>query len=331
MELGPDATLPLGIGEVGEAVSDLQARLAELDLPVDDPAGAFGPSTAEALRRFQAGRGLPATGVCDQGTFNALVAAGYHLGDRILYLRHPMLRGDDVAELQRRLSALGFDPGRIDGIFGTQTEAAVREFQHNAGLPADGRCGRETLADLVRLALRDGGYDLVTPLRERLRVRAGGSRTLEGRQIAVGDQGGFAPGVAALAKALYVAGAHTLVLDDPNPSRQAAEANAAEVDCYVGFRIVADRTSCATAYYRGFRYESLTSKRLAELVQRGVPARLALEDEGICGAALPILRETRMPAIELQLGCPSIVVQRTVPLAAAIVEALSCWVAESFD
>ena len=83
---------------------------------------------------------------------------------------------------------------------------------------------------------------------------------------------------------------------------QAAEANGAEVDCYVGLRIMADRSTCSTAYYKGFRYESLTSKRLAELVQRDVPKELGLTDDGICGLALPILRETRMPAVELQLG-----------------------------
>jgi len=38
--------------------------------------------------------------------------AGYRIGDRLLYHRAPMLRGDDVATVQRRLSALGFEPGQ---------------------------------------------------------------------------------------------------------------------------------------------------------------------------------------------------------------------------
>ena len=45
---------------------------------------------------------------------------------------HPMLRGDDVAELQRRLNALGFDAGREDGIFGTDTNDALVEFQRSS-------------------------------------------------------------------------------------------------------------------------------------------------------------------------------------------------------
>ena len=52
-----------------------------------------------------------------------------------------MLRGDDVAELQQRLSAFGFDTGRVDGIFGDMTSAALGEFQRNAGVPVDGIAG----------------------------------------------------------------------------------------------------------------------------------------------------------------------------------------------
>jgi hypothetical protein len=38
-----------------------------------------------------------------------------------------------------------------------------------------------------------------------------------------------------------------------------------------------------------------------------------------------------MPAVEIQLGDPSHVVQRTLPLATSIIAALETWVAESFD
>ena len=62
-----------------------------------------------------------------------------------------MLRGDDVAELQQRLCTLGFDTGRVDGIFGDATVRALDEFQRNAGLPVDGIVGGATLQELVRL------------------------------------------------------------------------------------------------------------------------------------------------------------------------------------
>ncbi|MEM7723372.1 MAG: lytic murein transglycosylase [Pseudomonadota bacterium] len=49
----------------------------------------------------------------------------------------PGLSGDQMRELQRRLQALGYDVGRIDGILGAGTRAAVRAEQRRLGMPAD--------------------------------------------------------------------------------------------------------------------------------------------------------------------------------------------------
>lgn len=54
-------------------------------------------------------------------------------------------RGDAVADLQRRLRSFGFKPGPADGVFGPQTEQALRSFQRQAGITVDGRAGMETL------------------------------------------------------------------------------------------------------------------------------------------------------------------------------------------
>ena len=141
--------LPLRLGDEGDAVRDLQQRLAALGLdPSVEPRGLFGATTEGVVRTFQSRRGLPENGVCDLATWTALVEAGYRLGDRLLYLKSPMLRGDDVAELQRLLGTLGFDAGRVDGILGPHTERALYDFQRNAGLTTDGVCGREVLLSL---------------------------------------------------------------------------------------------------------------------------------------------------------------------------------------
>lgn len=69
---------------------------------------------------------------------------------RLLKFASPMLRGDDVRELQKRLIARGYACGRsgADGIFGRDTQAAVRAFQGSARLTVDGKAGRQTVTAL---------------------------------------------------------------------------------------------------------------------------------------------------------------------------------------
>ena len=58
------------------------------------------------------------------------------------------MRGDKVVEIQTRVKASGYDPGRLDGVFGKQTAAAVHSFQLAKGLVADGEVGPLTAAAL---------------------------------------------------------------------------------------------------------------------------------------------------------------------------------------
>ncbi|MBI5042294.1 MAG: peptidoglycan-binding protein [Nitrospirae bacterium] len=73
----------------------------------------------------------------------ALISA--EANERVLFLTKPMMKGEDVKRLQR---ALGFPEGRIDGIFGKETDKAVRDFQRANGLKIDGRAGPATWAEL---------------------------------------------------------------------------------------------------------------------------------------------------------------------------------------
>jgi peptidoglycan hydrolase-like protein with peptidoglycan-binding domain len=57
-----------------------------------------------------------------------------------------------VRDVQRRLRALGFATGPVDGLFGPRTDRAVRRFQREAGLEADGIAGPRTL----RIASQSG-------------------------------------------------------------------------------------------------------------------------------------------------------------------------------
>jgi N-acetylmuramoyl-L-alanine amidase len=321
--------LPLREGDSGEAVADLQERLGRLGFEHgQDGSGVYGPGTAATVQVFQSQRGLRVDGVCDYQTWSSLVEAGFRLGDRLLYRRSPMLQGDDVAEMQRRLSGLGFDPGGVDGIFGDSTHAAIAEFQRNVGLVTDGICGPLTLSELTRVAPVRGGADLVTPLREQLKVTAAPAM-LSCKKIAIGEEGGFATGVAAVRRVLLLAGARALELHDPDPSAQASAANTAKVDCYVGLRLDPGHESAKTYFYRGFRYESAASRHLAELLVSEAAGRLDLHDAGAHGMADVILRRTAMPAVVLELGAPNQVAMKTSGLGEAVRESLERWLSTS--
>ncbi|HZT66176.1 MAG TPA: peptidoglycan-binding protein [Acidimicrobiales bacterium] len=236
-----------------------------------------------------------------------------------------MLRGDDVAELQRRLGELGFDAGRVDGIFGDHTATALADFQRNLDLTVDGICGPATVEALTRLTPRTGGGS-VAEVRERDRLRRG-APGLTGRRVAVGHPGGLPALVDAVVRELSRAGADAVSLTDPDGSAQAAQANAVEVDAYIGFHLDPGRQGCAAAYYSGFRYESPGGKRLAELLAAALAATLGLPDLGAQGMSLPVLRETRMPAVVCEIGPPAAVVEGMARLGPAVARALRDWAA----
>ena len=69
-------------------------------------------------------------------------------------------KGDEVKTLQSKLKELGFLSGSVDGIFGSNTEKAVKAFQKSAGLVTDGIVGAKTIAALgVDLEKNRGAVD----------------------------------------------------------------------------------------------------------------------------------------------------------------------------
>ena len=165
------------LGDAGDAVVDIRARLgalALLDAPHDyDGAREFDADVDRAVRSFQQQRGLTVDGIVGPSTYRVLDEARW-LGDRLLtHAAGNLMSGDDVVTLQQRLLDLGFKVGRVDGMYGHQTEQGVRDFQRNIGIPPDGTCGPATLKALSRLAPRvKGGQPNALRAAERIR-RAG--------------------------------------------------------------------------------------------------------------------------------------------------------------
>lgn len=318
---------PIRRADRGERVRDVQSRLQALGFHLESREASehsFGESTEAAVRTFQQERGLLVDGVVGSGTWHELVEAGYALGDRVLYLRFPNLRGDDVRALQRRLNLLGFDPGREDGIFGEQTSTAAREFQRNVGLRADGIVGSTTLEALDRLLSAPVSRQGRTAVRETEGLRAGVG-SLTGRRVAIDPgHGPSDPGVIGpsglheedvtlelsgrLADELRARGAEPLILrgesDDPDPSTRAARANEAGADVLVSIHLNGHEDPSAegsASYYFGrLGFSSVGGRALAELVQEELTAATGLRDGRTHPMAFPILRETRMPAVQAE-------------------------------
>ncbi|HKA93084.1 MAG TPA: peptidoglycan-binding protein [Acidimicrobiia bacterium] len=286
-------------GSRGEAVRDLQRRLAALghDTTPDEP-GEFGPATEAAVRVFQERRRLDVDGVCGSHTWSALVESGFALGDRTLYFRQPMLRGDDVAELQRQLNALGFDAGREDGILGDQTAVAVAEFQRNVGLAPDGFCGWTTVAALRRVGTLAAGS--VASVREREMLRRG-PHGLGGKRVFITAAPGFEALGDAVCRGLAENGAGAL-LDSAGSedSTTAAAANQFGAALVLALRPGAADRGCRCTYFSSGTFRSETGFRVATAVHGELRHVLPTAPEPT-GKSYGILRETRMAAVVCEL------------------------------
>jgi hypothetical protein len=67
---------------------------------------------------------------------------------QVLRVTQPLMRGPLVRKVQRALADAGFNPGKVDGVYGPQVAHAVRDFQSTRDLVADGEVGPATLKAL---------------------------------------------------------------------------------------------------------------------------------------------------------------------------------------
>jgi N-acetylmuramoyl-L-alanine amidase len=311
-------------GARGSGVRDVQLRLMALGYGIDDPerTGIFGSSTLEAVRAFQQQRGLVVDGVVGRETWRALVEASWKLGDRTLYVRAPHIRGDDVRELQERLNALGFDAGRVDGIFGQRTARALTDFQRNYGLPADGIAGDSTFRSLAGLPHLAGDLPVAT-VREREALRRM-RPTVAGLVVVVdpghgGEDAGFvgpsgtredevAFGICRrLEAALAASGAEVFLTRDgasgPPDHQRTALANTLGADLFLSVHAggSSDEEACgaATYYFGHERFRSEAGARLAECIQDEITA-IGLTNGRTHPKTWGVLRETQMPAVQVE-------------------------------
>ena len=76
------------------------------------------------------------------------IAAVQSADDSVSTLSKMGSRGDEVRRIQQKLKSMGYYTGSVDGIYGTQTQSAVKKFQRDNGLTVDGIAGPKTLSYL---------------------------------------------------------------------------------------------------------------------------------------------------------------------------------------
>lgn len=124
--------------------------------------------------------------------------------------------GTEVKNIQTRLKNWGYDVGTVDGIYGAKTEAAVKKFQKNNGLTADGIAGPATLAKIGLSSGSSSSYDSNVNLLARIISGEARGEKYEG-QVAIGavvlNRVKHSSFPSTIAGVIYQSGAFTAVSD----------------------------------------------------------------------------------------------------------------------
>ncbi len=336
-------------GAQGPAVAEVRDRLTRLgllasqglsssgksnaarvhDVPVALALDQFDNEVADAVRTFQQERGITVDGIVGSVTFRRLEEARWNLGDRVISFSPGHLNaGDDVAQLQRRLNSLGFDAGRVDGIFGTGTDHALREFQRNVGIAVDGTCGPQVwraLERLIRTVSGGAGHHLRQAHQHTL------SRTGVADKVIVIDPGHGGPDHGTVGHRL----AESIIADDLSQriegrlaaigtqvlisrptsydmnqaldeAARAQFANDNGADLVVSLHTDSEPTGrahgAATFFYGHSNDHSVLGQRFAEIVQHEIVCSTDLADGRVHGKTWDLLRLTQMPTVRIECG-----------------------------
>ena len=273
------------------------------------------PELSESeIRSFQQARGLSVTGLVDEVTARALEEAQWKLGDRSLNLQEPpLMHGDDVAALQSRLTEMGFDCGRVDGIYGPRTELAVKDFQKSVGATVDGKCGPATIIALIRLTkIVSGGAPSI--LRESANQKNRGP-ALANKTIVLNPDGDdpLVYDVAVRTEGRLLALGASVFLtrgekNNPSESERIAFTNNSNADLMISLQEDSyknENAHGAATYFYGSEahgVHSIVGERFASLVQREICARTDFANCRTHAMTWDLLRLTKAPAVRIDLG-----------------------------
>lgn len=160
--VAPVEGVTIRLKDTGDQVITIQTRLAELGFYTGDISGTYDKATQTAVKAFQKKNNLTADGVCGKDT-QQLLLGGSGLSAAATPTPEPTpaptavptyerpsstvkkgSEGADAKMVQRRLKELGYYKGATDGNFGNVSVKALKAFQTNHGLEADGVAGQGT-------------------------------------------------------------------------------------------------------------------------------------------------------------------------------------------
>jgi len=306
-----------------ELISNTLLRLGFITAPSD----IFDENLTQGIKAFQQERGLTATGVINEITARSLAEARFKLGDRVLsFDANSLMRGDDVSNLQDRLIQMGFNCGKVDGVFGSNTEQAVKDFQKSVGITVDGKCGPATLISLMRLVKTVSG-GAPNQLRESIKhsVR---SPALANKIIVIDPSwGGEFTGESAngaieseivfdlaqrLEGRLIALGVNVVLTRSANNSPLEKDrilvANSVNADLVIALKVDSyknDKANGVATYFYGRDdkgVRSVVGERFANLIQREICARTDLLNCQTHAKSWDLLRLTVAPTVRIDLG-----------------------------
>ncbi len=280
------------------SIIEAQKKLNQLGYEIpESELGYLGDKTKEALSSFQEVNGLAPSGNIDDHTWIELSTSSFNLGDRLLYERQPMFRGDDVTELQHRLNSLGFDAGREDGFFRAETAQALREFQRNVGLSSDGICGPNTVIALGRVSTF--AESSATNLREEIKWKYRNS--LSNYRVGIYIDPTFTLIGDRLTKALFEKGIKIpLYYEDGFELDIATEANENDIDFLFSISSsFAATTRCV--FFSTNRYRSILGASLAGAIQHELANEIKCDPDDVVGRQYKLLQASKMPSVVIEL------------------------------